>query len=194
MDLKELTYRVLVVSASPRFDSVMTDLLSLSRCRPVRFAAGVNEAKRALAETEYDFIIINTPLPEGSGLRFAIDCTICAGAVVLLLVGSDHYPELHDKAVEHGIFILSKPMARGGMITALDFMSSTRERLRELQKKSVSVEERMEEIRMINRAKWLLIDKHGMTEPDAHRYIEKTAMNTCTSRKEVARRIIQADS
>ena len=45
-------------------------------------------------------------------------------------------------------------------------------------------------IRLVNRAKWLLIDQLKMTEADAHRYIEKQAMDSCTSKKVVAEEII----
>ncbi len=48
----------------------------------------------------------------------------------------------------------------------------------------------MEEIRLVNRAKWILIDVLGMSENDAHRYIEKQAMDRCVTKAEVARGII----
>ena len=52
-------------------------------------------------------------------------------------------------------------------------------------------EEKMEEIRIVNRAKWLLISELKMDEPQAHRYIEKQAMDRCISKKEVAEEIIR---
>ena len=54
--------------------------------------------------------------------------------------------------------------------------------------------EKMLEIRTVNRAKWLLIDQFKMTESDAHRYIEKQAMDACISRREVAENIIKTYS
>ena len=64
-------------------------------------------------------------------------------------------------------------------------------RLKKIEKKQVSIEEKMEEIRLVNKAKWLLIECLGMTESEAHRHIEKTAMDTRTSRKTVAENIIK---
>ncbi len=49
----------------------------------------------------------------------------------------------------------------------------------------------MEEIRLVNRAKWLLIRELGMEEPEAHRYIEKEAMNRSLTKREIAKQIIQ---
>ena len=66
-----------------------------------------------------------------------------------------------------------------------------RERLRRTEKKTATIEEKMEEIRLVNRAKWLLIEQLKMTESDAHRYIEKQAMDRCVSRREIAQNIIR---
>jgi response regulator NasT len=52
----------------------------------------------------------------------------------------------------------------------------------------------MEEIRIVNRAKWLLISEIKMDEPNAHRYIEKQAMDRCVSKREIAEEIIQTYS
>ena len=49
----------------------------------------------------------------------------------------------------------------------------------------------MADIRMVNRAKWLLIDNLGMSEKDAHHYIEKRAMDSRQTRREVAEGIIR---
>ena len=48
----------------------------------------------------------------------------------------------------------------------------------------------MEEIRRMNQAKWLLIEKQNMSEAEAHRYIEKEAMDTRRSKRDVACNII----
>ena len=75
------------------------------------------------------------------------------------------------------------------MLLALGWMQSARERLRKLEQKTLSVEEKMEEIRIVNRAKWLLISQLSMDEPRAHRYIEKQAMDRCVPKREVAEEI-----
>ena len=58
----------------------------------------------------------------------------------------------------------------------------------------MQIEEKMEEIRIVNRAKWLLISELKMDEPQAHRYIEKQAMDRCISKREVADEIIKTYS
>ena len=63
--------------------------------------------------------------------------------------------------------------------------------MRQMQEKQATVEEKIEEIRLVNRAKWLLIECLSMTETEAHRYIEKQAMDARISKREVAENIIK---
>ena len=139
-------------------------------------------------------MIINSPLPDDTGTRFAIDIESSKGAVVLLLVRAELHEDTRDRVVEHGVFTLAKPLSRPVFTLALEWMESARERLRKLEKKTLSIEEKMEEIRLVNRAKWLLISRLEMDEPQAHRYIEKQAMDRCVSKKEIAEDIIKTYS
>lgn len=191
MSLKECVYSVLVVSASESFNIAITELFPYSMYQPVYIVTNVSEAKHYIAAREFDFIIINSPLPDESGTRFAIDCCRLQTTVVLILSRSDVHAEVHDKVAEHGVFTLSKPTNRVILLQALSWMSSARERLRKMEQKTSSIEERMKEIRIINQAKCLLISELKMTEPQAHHYIEKNAMNNCIPKKEAAENIIK---
>ena len=191
MSLKEQGYSVLVVSASEAFNSAVSALLPEAKYSPIQFAASVSAAKRAFAEHAFDFVIINAPLPDDMGSLFAIDACNAKETVVLLMVRAELHDEIYDKVAEHGVFTLSKPTAKPTIITALGWMASARERLRRSEKKTLSIEEKMEEIRIVNRAKWLLIEQLKMDEPQAHRYIEKQAMDRCVTRRAVAEEIIK---
>ena len=61
-----------------------------------------------------------------------------------------------------------------------------------LDRKNQALQEKMMDIRTVNRAKWLLIQQLRMTEDEAHYYIEKQAMDTRLSRREVAENIIRS--
>ena len=73
----------------------------------------------------------------------------------------------------------------------LRVLCAMRERLRHMKSKQATVEEKIEEIRLTNRAKWLLIECLHMTEPDAHRYIARKAMDQKITKREAAEQIIQ---
>ena len=191
MSLKERIYGVLLVSASVSLNQSLAELFPSSKYDPVKIAGNVSAAKRALAEREFDFVLVNSPLPDEDGLRFSVDATGEKNTVVLLLVRSEQYAEFFERAAESGVFVLPKPVSRSSVTLALDWLSSARERLRQTEKKVLSVEEKMDEIRLVNRAKWLLIRELKMTEPDAHRYIEKQAMDRCVPKRRVAEEIVK---
>lgn len=194
MSLKERIYSVLVVSASEKMNIALSDLLPEAHYRPIRIVSSVSAGKRAWSERSYDLVIINSPLPDDAGIRFGIDIGNSKGVAVLLLVRAELYDDIRDKVIEHGVFTLAKPLSRPVLTFALDWMATAIERLRKLEKKTLSVEEKMEEIRVVNRAKWLLISELKMDEPQAHRYIEKQAMDRCISKRKIAEEIIRTYS
>ena len=191
MSLKERVYSVLLVSASANLNENLLGLFTPSKYSPVQTVGNVSAAKRALAERDFDFVIVNSPLPDGDGMRFSIDAGAGKSTVALLLVRGEQYSEFFDCCAEFGVFLLSKPLAKSSVLLALDWLASARERLRQTERKVLSVEEKMDEIRLVNRAKWLLISELKMTESDAHRYIEKQAMDRCVPRRRIAEEIIQ---
>lgn len=191
MVFQERAYSTLVVSSTRKFNSAVTTLLSEADCFPVNFAGNIAAAKRAVAERKYDFIIINAPLSDDLGEDFAIDICSDKESVALLIIKSDIYAEVNTKVSNQGVFTLPKPTSAQMLSQALKWMTAARERLRRLEKKNSSMEEKMEEIRLVNRAKWLLIENLSMTESDAHRYIEKQAMDRCITKRNVAENIIK---
>ena len=191
MGLQERMYSVLVVSAAEAFNTALPSLLSPSVYSSVQTVSSVNAAKRELAQRQFDFVVINAPLPDDPGTHFSIDLCGTQGTVVLLLVRSALYAEIYDEVVGQGVFVLAKPISRQSFTQALSWMASARERLRKFETKTLSIEEKMKEIRMINKAKWLLISQLKMDEPQAHRYLEKQAMDRCITKRQMAEEIIQ---
>lgn len=191
MSLKEQVYSVLIVSAAEKFNSAIPEIFSVPLFSPVNTVNNISAAKRAIGERDFDIVIINSPLPDDYGLRFAIDTVSSYNTVVLFLARAEQYEDAYDKLAEHGVFLLQKPTARTVLEIASGWLISARERIRKTEKKTLSIEEKMNEIRIVNRAKWLLISELKMTEPDAHRYIEKQAMNACVSRRQIAEEIIK---
>jgi len=191
LDLKEQIYSVLAVSATDSFNRALPELFPASSFSPVVSVPDVSTAKRAVSERDFDFIVVNSPLPDDPGVRFAADSVSSGESVVLFLARSEQLPEVGDRLVSHGVFILQKPAPRSMFQTAVGWMISARERIRKAEKKTLSIEEKMKEIRIVNRAKWLLISELKMTEPDAHRFIEKQAMDRCVSKQQIAEEIIR---
>ncbi len=182
---------MLIVSASDKLNRALPELFPAPVFSPLNVVDNVSAAERAAAERDFDVLIVNSPLPDDPGLRFALDCAASRGSVVLLLARAEQYDDAYDKLVSGGVFLLKKPASRQSFLLAADWLVSARELLRGRERKSVSLEDKMNEIRLVNRAKWLLIAQLGMSEPDAHRYIEKTAMDRCVGKRLIAEEIIK---
>ena len=191
MVFQERTYSVLIVTASDSFTNSIMPLLPVTDYWPVTTVRSVGEARRRIAETDFDIVLINAPLPDDFGMRLAIDICTNSGAGVLLMVKNDLFNDIYAKVISYGVITLSKPTNLQMVAQNLRILCATRERLRQMEAKQATVEEKIEEMRLVNRAKWLLIECLGMTEPEAHRYIEKQSMDERISKREVAENIIK---
>lgn len=190
MEFTERRYSVLLVSSSPKFNESMLALLPESRFYPVAAVSDVSGARRRLLESKYDIVIINAPLPDDFGTRLALCICENSGAGVLLLVKAEHYPDINGRVSPFGVLVLPKPASSQTVSQSLQLLCGTRERLRRMEQKTASIEEKMGEIRIINRAKLLLMEQLKMTEKEAHRFIEKQAMDRCVTRITIAQSIL----
>ena len=87
--------------------------------------------------------------------------------------------------------MLFRSTSRSIITQALKWMGSAREHLRLSENETHLIEQKIDDIRIINRAKWLLISELKMNETDAHHYIEKQAMDRCLSKRQIAEDIIR---
>ena len=67
MSLEKRIYSVLIVSTSESLNTALGALLIESKYAPVQITSSVSAAKRAYAERSYDYVIINSPLPDEIG-------------------------------------------------------------------------------------------------------------------------------
>lgn len=182
--------RVLVVSAGTQAYDYIRELLPPGEYDPVTHVASAGEAKRLLLGTDYDIIIINTPLPDEFGTDFALDCAAGTCGVLALCKG-ELYEQVAYRLEDSGVLTLPRPVNRQTFCIVVKLLTATHARLAKMEKQNRTLKEKMEDIRVVNRAKWLLIEHLSMTEQDAHYYIEKQAMDTRLSRREVAEHIIR---
>ena len=190
MDFAQNAYKVLIVSSSDKFVRPMLDLLPEKMFNPIETASDVAQARRKLLEREFDIVIINSPLRDEFGTKLALDICQKSSAGVLLFVKAEHYSDIMSKVMQYGVLTISKPTSPSMIMQSVQMLCSTRERQRIMEKKNASVEEKIEEIRIINRAKCLLIEQLKITESEAHRYIEKQAMDRCVTKRKIAENII----
>lgn len=188
--MTEHIYSVLVVSSAEKFVKPMLEMLPEKMFDPIMTATDATQARRKLLENDFDIVIVNSPLKDEFGTRLALDICSKSSAGVLLFVKAEHYSDITAKVMPYGVLTISKPTSSSMIAQSVQMLCSTRERLRIMEKKNASVEEKIEEIRIVNRAKCLLIEQLKMTESEAHRYIEKQAMDRCVTRRVIAENII----
>lgn len=191
---EELTYSVLIASSSQKFNASIQQLLPVTRYNPIYYAEDIATATREWSQRTYNFVIINSPLKDNLGTQFAIQTASTRGTIVLLITPADTLASTTDLVLPHGVFTLAKPLTVPLLTTALAWMAAAFQRLHLTEIHTISIENKIDEMRLVNRAKWLLISELKMDEPHAHRYIEKQAMDLCISKRQVAEQIIRTYS
>ncbi|MDY3779936.1 MAG: ANTAR domain-containing protein [Candidatus Limousia pullorum] len=180
----------LVVSSSPKTCESIKSLLQKNQFSQIFVGSSAGEARRILSDIPIDILLINTPLSDEFGTQFALDVANNSGTGVLLFVKSENYEAVSYKVESAGVLTMSRPVSPQLFSQSLRLIIATRAKLKNLYEKNSDLQEKMKEVRILNRAKWLLVDKRKMSEPDAHRYIEKNAMDRCVRKKVIALEII----
>jgi len=144
-----------------------------------------------MLSASFDLILVNAPLPDDMGIDFAVEACAESDAGVLLLVRSELFDETYYKVLPSGVITLSKPTSIQTLSQMLRILCAIRERLRGMRRHQATVDEKIEELRLVNRAKWLLIECLHMTEAEAHRHITRQAMEQRTGKREIAENIIR---
>ena len=181
--------RVLIVSGGDKLFEYFSSLLPSADFYPIIKTGSSGEAKRILLKTGADIVIIDTPLPDGFGVDFALD--IAEQSVgVMLVVKAELYDRICYKVEDAGILTVCKPNTRQVLYSSVRLLAALSARLQKSERKNKSLQEKMADIRLVNRAKWLLIEHFGLSEAEAHRLIEKRAMDERISRRQVAEGII----
>lgn len=183
--------RALIVSGSPKVTQYLTELLTEDRFSAVTSVSSAGEAKRMMIDMPFDMVLINTPLTDEFGIQLALDLSEeNETASILLFVKTEQCEQVSYKVEDYGILTLARPNNRQNILQAVHLMVATRIKLRALEQKASTMKSKMEEIRLVNRAKLLLMQQ-GLSEAEAHRHIEKAAMDASVKRREIAKRIIR---
>ena len=186
-------YSVLVVSASAKFNESVRSLLPERFYWPVMVLADAAGARRELLENSYDLVVINTPLPDEFGHELGTDAVTKTDAGVILLTKTATADQIADKLQEFGVLVLGKPFTGAQFRQAVQLAASNYKRLAVLRAENAKLLDKIAQLRLVDRAKCYLIEKKHYTETEAHRLIEKMAMDTRRPRGEIAQEILEED-
>ncbi len=149
------------------------------------------EARRMLLDGSFDLVVINAPLSDEFGHELASWASQTSTAGVLLLVRSELADDLSARVEDDGVFVVPKPVNRPFFYQALKLVAASRRRMLSLEQQNIKLQQKIEEIRLVDRAKCILIEVLKLSEGQAHRYIEKQAMDMRITRREVAENILK---
>ncbi len=187
---------VLIAAPTEKSHTALVRALTgcIGRKPPAVWASTGADARRRLSEKEWGLIIVNAPLGDEFGTELAQFAAEQSSAGVLLLVKSDIEEDVSDTVLADGVLVLSKPLAHHSFFQAVRLALAAHARIAALTRENSRLRTRLEEQRLISRAKCILIECCGMTEPEAHTYIEKRAMDTRQTKREIARELIETNS
>ncbi len=191
MLMEKMPNSVLVVSPSSRIYELLNEILPTDSFMPIEAVSGCGDAKRTLLSKEYSIVVVNAPLRDEFGSEFALELVQNSTSAVLLLADSGIFEQVASSVEGLGVMTLQKPLSRATLYSAMKLAAATHARLLAMDSKNKSLSAKMVDIRTINRAKWALIKQLGMAEEQAHRYIEKQAMDMRLSKGQVAESIIR---
>ena len=184
--------RILLLSGSETGREKLRMLLSEIPEAEICALPGVEAVEKEGGFGGYDLIVIYPPLSDCEGFELAESLLKRETAGVLIVVRKETPAQTYAKAEDGGAVILEKPFSKELFYALSKSCLAARRRMERLGERAEQLESRVEETRLVGRAKCVLVQYLNMTEAQAHRYVEKQSMDMRMSRTAVAMGILRA--
>jgi response regulator NasT len=181
----------LIVSVSEKSKTLISEMLNSSSIHQIVTVDTCGEARRLLLDRVFDLVIINAPLRDESGENLARNIASKRISQVILIVKSEFFEEISAHTEEYGVLTVSKPINQALFWVAIKFAKSAGAQLKSAREENNKLKQKIEDIRIVDRAKCILISYLNMSEQEAHRYIEKQAMDMRSTKRMVAEGILK---
>lgn len=142
-------------------------------------------ARRAFATRNFDLAVIGSVAGE-KGKDLAVALAESGRAGVILLEDSFTFEAVAAELEDAGVIVIPRPVQRAIFAMALRLVGATNVRVRALTRENSDLTREIEDMKYINRAKYVLMESLGYSENQAHKYIERRAMDERKTRKEIA--------
>lgn len=171
-----------------RIDIVET--LTDNGFRVVGEAADGEKAVELARELRPDLVVMDVKMPLLDGISAAEILTAEKIAPVVLLTAFSQR-ELVERATEAGaLAYVVKPFGPNDLIPAIEIALSRSAQLQALEDEVLDLADRLETRKLLDRAKGILNDTMGLTEPEAFRWIQKASMDRRLTMREVAQTVV----
>jgi len=182
--------RVLVAEDEALIRLDLVEMLREEGYQVVGEAGDGEEAVKLAGELRPDLVILDVKMPKMDGIEAAsVIAKERIAPVVILTAFSQR--DLVERARDAGAMAyLVKPFAKRDLVPAVELAMSRFSELQALENEVASLTDRLETRKVIERAKGLLMSNQGLTEPEAFRWIQRTAMDRRTTMKAVAEAVV----
>jgi AmiR/NasT family two-component response regulator len=157
-------------------------------------AADGEQAVTLARDLKPDLVICDVKMPKMDGIAAAAQITEARIAPVVMLTAFSQR-DLIERARDAGAMAyLVKPFQKRDLLPAIEMATSRFAEIRALESEVTGLRERLEARKLIERAKGTLMTKHGLSEPEAFRWIQRAAMDNRTSMRAVADLVLSGES
>ncbi len=181
----------LIVSNTKNSIAFFTEVLHSFSINRIVTVLSCSEARRLLFEQYFDLIVINSPLQEETGEGLSQHIAANGISQVILVVKSEYYDEISSVVEDYGVITIAKPINRNLFWSALKLAKAAQNKLKIIKAENTKLIQKIEDIRIVDRAKCILISYLNMSEREAHKYIERQAMDMRTTKRAVAEGILK---
>ena len=171
-------WRVVIVDDHAPSRAALAETIASQGGQVVGNGSRVEDALHLAERCRPDAMVVAVGLSDGDGLE-AVREVMARRPCPLVLLTSRTDPDVAARAVEAGVLgFLAKPLRPEELGPALDLAVSRFRDLEAVRRENEELKRKLESRRLVDRAKALLIDRLGLTEAEAHRRLQKTAMDT----------------
>ena len=182
--------KILIVSSEKRSAEIIRSGFDSLTNNTTEISHTAKDEKKKLSENNFDIIIINAPLSDEFGENLAASACRKHDASILIMVKKELYNDAIKIADDNGYFCISKPVSKEFLTQTVKILLTAGKKLKKMEKQKEKLETEVDDIKRIRRAQYLLMEKLGMSENEAYKYIEKQSMDLCERKSDVAKRII----
>ena len=186
------SFGILLISSYKSFFDGLSPVLKAMGFNNQFFASDTTQAQKLLMTNDISAIIINSPLKDDLGLELAVKYSSVHSSAVLMSVSTELFRQVSEKTEEYGIFTLPSDTDTNTLIQSLLVFFSAAEKIKKLKTAQKDRLSETTQLKLISRAKMILISNHGMSEEQAHKYIERRAMESRKTKTAIAESIIKS--
>ena len=152
-----------------------------------------DQAVELVRQLTPDLVILDVKMPGMDGIEAARRRT-SEGICAVLMLTAFSQREIVEQARDAGaVAYLVKPFQKAELVPAIELATARYAETKALVSEVSELTERLEVRKLLDRAKWLLIDAHGMKESDAFSFIQKSAMTQRTTMRVIAESILKGE-